>query len=478
MHRLLTGIGFFFFFGVELCYATNVKDFGARGDGITDDTQAISLAVSSAKDGYLEFPKGVYKITRTIWINLIEDGPLGITGTGGSARILMSGEGPAFLFTGSHQGTADPSTVTQITGDRERMPLISSLEIKGEHVNADGIEIRNVLMPVLKSVLIRDVRNGVHFTSRNRNIIISDCHIYDARGIGIFLDKVNIHQMIISNSHISYCRLGGINIIGSEIRNLQITGNDIEYNCSENGSHAADIFVDCSQSGSVREGTISGNTIQAVPSPSGANIRFAGLATNPDKIGLFSITGNHISNQQVNIQLEHCRGISIAGNTFIRGYERHIVFDDCKNIVLTGNVFDHNEDYFPKGLKASGGITLNNSKGLMVSDNVLDGSGTEESESDYASVKIKDCEEVILRGMIIGNNTRRGIHIDNSRSVRMTDCIIGQRRDRKPESIAVMLTGNCDASIVKDNTIYANKKEAIVNTANGVVVKENTLLDY
>src|SRR5690606_7720579 len=113
---------------------------------------------------------------------------------------------------------------------------------------------------------------------------------------------------------------GGIKVSGSSIRNFQITGNDIEYNCDPEGVVSADILVDCSQEGSsVREGTISGNTIQAIYSSGGANIRFIGSDGNANKVGLWSITGNHIGNQDFNIDLDHSRGISIIGNTFMRG---------------------------------------------------------------------------------------------------------------------------------------------------------------
>src|SRR5690606_6192945 len=143
----------------------------------------------------------------------------------------MTGEGPAFRFIGSHGGSALPSTVKPIVWEKERMPTIYDLEIVGAHQDADGLEFRNTMQPTVRGLLIRDVRTGVHLVSRNRNIIIADCHIYNASGIGIFLDQVNIHQFIISNSHISYCKQGGIKVAGGNIRNFQITGNDIEYNC-------------------------------------------------------------------------------------------------------------------------------------------------------------------------------------------------------------------------------------------------------
>src|SRR5690606_18101592 len=195
------------------------------------------------------------------------------------------------------------------------------------HKNADGIELRNTMQPVLRALLIREVRTGIRFTSRNRNILVVGCHIYNASGIGIYLDHVNIHQMVISASHISYCKKGGVKVVGSQIRNFQIVGNDIEYNFDRDASASADIWIDCSEGGVVREGTISGNTIQAAPSPGGANIRFTGPSGNSNKVGLWSITGNYISNQEVNILLENSRGVNITGNTFQGGFDRHIVIN-------------------------------------------------------------------------------------------------------------------------------------------------------
>ena len=44
---------------------SNVRDFGAKGDGISDDTKAIEDALAKG-DGTLQFPKGDYLITHTI----------------------------------------------------------------------------------------------------------------------------------------------------------------------------------------------------------------------------------------------------------------------------------------------------------------------------------------------------------------------------------------------------------------------------
>lgn len=47
--------------------ALNVRSFGAKGDGVTDDTQAFRNALSSGKTIYI--PNGDYKITNTLYLS-------------------------------------------------------------------------------------------------------------------------------------------------------------------------------------------------------------------------------------------------------------------------------------------------------------------------------------------------------------------------------------------------------------------------
>ena len=450
----------------------NVKDFGAKGDGQTDDTEAVTKACNSSFGGLVEFPAGSYRITKTINILLSENGPTGITGSGGTARVIMEGTGPAFRFRGSHQGSASPATVTDLTWDKERMPMVEAIEIVGKNPCSNGLEFQHTHMPVIRAVLIRDVNHGIYLTSRNRNVIISNCHIYNCKGIGVYLDSVNLHQIIISDSHISYCKQGGIKVNKSEIRNFQITGNDIEYNYDEESTSVADIWVDCSEKGSVREGTISGNTIQAIPSPGGANIRFTGPRENNRQIGLWSITGNHLSNHTVIIHLSNTQGISIAGNTILRAYEHHMIIENSRNILLSGNVFDYNPDYFRKITNAYGGITIANSNNIIVSENIVDGVKYGNSDKGGA-VNIIESSEVSVRGCHISNPEYRGIDVENSSDIYITDCSISCDTNNKSMISGIELRGTCNATIVRNNKIGLTKEKGIINHASGVIIEKN-----
>ena len=81
--------------------SVSVKDFGAVGDGVTDDTAAIQAAINSlpASGGSVYFPAGVYKITSTIQVG---NGTNSALSTKNSVQLLGSGCAP---FQGTSAGT-------------------------------------------------------------------------------------------------------------------------------------------------------------------------------------------------------------------------------------------------------------------------------------------------------------------------------------------------------------------------------------
>ena len=88
----------------------DVRSFGATGDGKTDDTAAIQRAVDSGV-GAIRFPKGFYRLTKPVVIDLDRVGFTSLVGDG-TAQIIMNGPGPAFRFVGTHDGSAAPRTST------------------------------------------------------------------------------------------------------------------------------------------------------------------------------------------------------------------------------------------------------------------------------------------------------------------------------------------------------------------------------
>src|SRR5262245_19332648 len=323
---------------------SNVREFGAKGDGKTDDTAALSHAVQQG-DGRLVLPRGDYLLSRPLYVPLALHGRISIAGRGGTARLIMSGPGPALHLVGTHRKTALPEDFAEGVWQKERMPTVEGLEIVGNHPEADGVRVEGAMQPTLRGLLIRRCRHGIHLTNRDRNVLIADCHVYNNSGAGVFLDRVNLHQTNIVGSHISYCKQGGIKVAGSEVRNIQICGNDIEYNFDPKAETSADVLFDC-RDGTVREGAVAGNTIQAKQSPNGANVRLVGVGKDdPNAVGLLAITGNLIGSQHTALHLRACRGVVVSGNCVYSGYENALWVEDSENVVIGANSIDHNPEY-------------------------------------------------------------------------------------------------------------------------------------
>ena len=118
----------------------NPYDFGASGDGVVDDTEALQHALQEG-DGTLHLSKGTYRLTKPLVVDLTKQGYGCILGDGGTTRLVMEGPGPALRILGDHNGTATPRTVKKTTWEKERFPTISGLEILGGHKQAVGIEL-------------------------------------------------------------------------------------------------------------------------------------------------------------------------------------------------------------------------------------------------------------------------------------------------------------------------------------------------
>lgn len=418
--------------GIDLPARAETKsmatDFGAAGDGAHDDTAAIQRA---AESGPLRFGPGVYRISQPIVIDLATHGYSGVTGDAGAVQIIMEGPGPALHLIGDHGGTANPNSVQPGVWARQRFPVISGIEIVGRHPEAEGIRLERTMQCTITRVLIRKCLHGIRLVDRNRNFILSDSHLYENIETGLFLDHVNLHQINIIGNHISYSGRSGIHVLNGEVRNIQITGNDIEYN--HRLPDAADVLID-TRTGTLREFTITGNTIQAVVSAGGANVRILGAeADASDQSGLGTITGNLIGSQTTNIDLQHTRGVTVAGNSIYSAAELSVHARDCRNLVVTGNSIDYNPGVQDR---MRDGILLENCEDVMVSGNVLVDCRWGDPGRGGA-VTIMNSRNITITGCIIPEPLLRGIHVLNSHNCRITNNIITDSEQRMLEAVAV-----------------------------------------
>jgi hypothetical protein len=406
----------------------------------------VSLQAAVDAGGTITLPKGEHRIKETVVIDLAKTGPVAIRGEAG-ARVVMTGPGPAFKFVGTHAGTADPKSVKAGVWN-ERMPVVEGIEIVGEHAEADAIEASGTMQLTVSKVLIRKCRHGVHLTGRNRNVLISESHIYENRGIGVFLDNVNLHQINVTGCHISYCDLGGVVAKAGEVRNLHITGCDIESNHGKDAPPTANVLID-STGGSNAEVAITGCTIQHNHNaPGSANIRIKGPSerkikdTEEMRDGHVAITGNVLSDVMVNVHLDSARGVVMSGNTCWTAYEHNLLAENSAYVTVGPNNFDRNPRYAGEEKPT----TANDIVFRNCSDCTLTGFTISRTRAAPAGVTLEKCDRFNVANLTILDCDDVGLLLKDLTRSRVHGCLI--RDDRpKASSVPLKVVGGKDNAI-------------------------------
>lgn len=382
---------------------------------LPDDTAALQRLVD--RGGAVRL-SGTLRITQPIVADLDKAGPLSICG-GGTARIVMAGPGPALRLVGTHQGTASPSSVRPNVWEKQRMPIVDGLEIVGAHPEACGIEAVGTMKLTITRVLVREALHGIHLKTRNRNVIVAQCHLYHNRGVGLFLDNVDLHQVNVSACHISYNADGGVVVRAGCLRNLQISGCDIEAN-------RFNVLMDSTGSacGSA-EVEITGCTLQHSGGDDSANVRFLGGDLKGRRAwGHLTIANNVLSDVHVNVDLHKARGVNILGNTFGVAYQHNLKMVDCVNVVVGPNTFERNPKYGDEKM-ADNALLIRNCEDLTLTGLHIQG-----VRRAQAALTLEDCRRVNLTSSTILDCDGAGLLLKNVRLSRVSDCLI--RNDAVP----------------------------------------------
>jgi len=382
-----------------------------------------------------------------ILIDLKKVGYTSFSGAG-VANILMAGPCPALKFVGTHPGGSPSKNVWA----RQRMPLVDGVAIGGDHPKAVGIEANGITEMTLTLVHVRETQCGVHLVGKNREVIISNCHFFENPGIGIYYDNVALHQSNIVGCHISDNLLGGIVVRAGDVRNIHVTGCDLEDNMRPDAPPTANILIDCTDS---RHGiggiAVTGCTLQHNNhSPGSANIRILGRSKPGRGLdivrgGNITITGNILSDVKVNVHLKGCRGVAMTGNTMWKGYEHNLLIEDCRNIVVGPNIFDHNPHYnYGNSLEANNSLVVRNS-----ADCTLSGLHINTARRDPAGLLIENCRRMNITNCTILDTDNVGVMLKNVTDSRVPDCLI--RDDRpEPNSTPLKVVGGKDNMIINN----------------------------
>ena len=159
-------------------YLLNVKDFGAVGDGVTDDIDAFDAALVAAKNngGFIIIPKGIYMLSRP-WV--IGDGSASAESTYHDITIIGEGMGANKYMTYAVKGKTILRRMGNNNGAMIRIsgPIINvhitNIELDCNEVAAYGIEaIHAAYSTFTKINVVKHTNIAYYSTTVNGNPVV------------------------------------------------------------------------------------------------------------------------------------------------------------------------------------------------------------------------------------------------------------------------------------------------------------------
>lgn len=274
----------------RLLNSINVKDFGATGNGVTDDTNALQSAINAAQNAggtEIYFPAGNYKISTALSVSkhvaIRGAGPQSIGNTGG---IWASGGGVSAL-TGATGGTAIycSSNISAFSISATDAVQICDLMIVYPTVAGAATGVTGISFSIAGgSANFFSVVDNVVISGADRGVQFSNCISQTVRGC-LFWD------------HQSY----GIYVQNTSGSSIQTAGDYlVEGNTFISGSTATLSHFFCVSGGGMRISANKFNTGGSVNTTYGINIspQTSGVSIEP-----IVITGNTIEGTRIGIQL-------------------------------------------------------------------------------------------------------------------------------------------------------------------------------
>ena len=237
----------------------------------------------------------------------------------------------------------------------------------------------------------------------------------------------------------------------------------------------ANILIDCA-GGSVGEVAITGCTIQHnTNGPNSANIRIIGAGENPATArapvtktneGHVTITGNVLSDVQVNVHLQHVRGVTLTGNTFWMGFAHDLLVEDSSNVVMGPNNFDRNPRYEYTRTSARGGVAFLRSRDCTITGLHVNG-----VRHQPAAILVDGCSRFNLSNSTVLDSDGIALHLNNSTLTRVSGCVLRDDRAEANAEPALKVTGG------RGNTITGNVLDrAPVITAEATTARDNEVV--
>lgn len=305
----------------------NVKDYGAVGNGIVDDTTFINNAIAALNNSgaMLYFPNGIYKVTGKLQIsnktNLLVkfDGVIINSTFDGDCLYFYNCLGTYISGYCSINwvGSGSPSNANAIVIELSYYSIFSNFLIYGQWTNgfklltASGVGATNVSATIITNNTIRGCQTGISGNGEYYNIC--NCHVVQCTSYGIIINgfgNISIDNCSVNNNNVGICVAG---ITNNNSDHSKITG------CIINHNQACGIWL----KNLAFSFNVTGNQIWASLGPNTLTLATAVMARD-GKFGVYmenvinvNFTGNHVARCYHLMGLDGYCLTNISNNTFM-----------------------------------------------------------------------------------------------------------------------------------------------------------------
>ena len=377
---------------------SNIKDFGAVGDGSTDNTTAIQNAFDA--NDYVYIPEGnfVTKLIQPNRANVVAYGPGTLTLKQGefteiiligSAATYIKVEGITFIGNKSNTTATDPTLRKRLlnAASPNAFAVVRDCVFHGSNYGGFSIDGKYVTLErnyVYDCGYTAGVGDGISVVSYNpERVVIQNNVVLDAADFGIAVDAVNA---VIENNYIK----GALNAgMGSLARGATGTYSNLGVNLKFlnntliNCANPVEIFANPAE-----------NTVGFIGLEVSGNYIEGGTSVNPAititrNSGGYNPAGSfiHVKNNTLIVGSTIAQGIGVLGQG---------PYWETVDVIISGNIMD-----------TSKGIIVSSARDFIISNNVI------KTTSGLNGINISLCEYFNISDNII-NGYDTGIISQNS----------------------------------------------------------------
>ncbi|MDQ4023965.1 MAG: right-handed parallel beta-helix repeat-containing protein, partial [Actinomycetota bacterium] len=381
----------------------NVKDFGAVGDGTTNDSDALRRA--QEQGGILFFPPGTYLV---------------------NAEVLAPRDGALWMGAGAARSVvklAGGSNGYVIDLNARRDVEIRDLGIDGNRDEASsfiGIRLIGCERVRVERVWLFDVTGTcIGYEGPNADVVIRECRMTEMGSSGV----------------------NGIDGTGARLERFALENNYVTTGSGEpNAGVGLQVY-----SGS--EGTVSSNVVDGTTGQFLNGIMLRGCRRVP----VFGNVSRRNRHDGLTL-LEGCESIVVVGNVFTESYETSGIFvidgapggyGPTRGVVVTGNALDANA---LAGIRFGGGFE----------DSAVEGNSCSRNQRFGVVCPNGDALNVRIRGNVVADNGEAGILLAGGRDLAIEDNSVrnnGSNTSTPASRSGIFLAGVEECSVVGNRCV-------------------------